>query len=106
MSNDPEFRSKWDYPYSYDPFTIWKANETPTDSLYTDRLYRWDPAKHDKLCIKHFGDNGQYWGHRNPKSIQEFLRDYYDAQDLILCEIQEHCNQPSGYPLWYLAYKQ
>lgn len=99
-------KDKFSHPYDYDPFTVWKGRGTPDGSLYTDRLYQWDSAKHNELCLKHFGNVGQYWGDRAPAKIQEFLRDYLGKPNLVLCEIQEHCNASSGYPCWYFSYQE
>lgn len=99
-------RTKLTHPYSYDPITTWTGNAKPDGSVYTDRLFQWGPEKHDQLCIKHFGDRSQYWGSRSVSAIQAFLRDYLDAPELVLCEVQEHCNQATGYPCWFLAYRK
>lgn len=102
---DPGVRTKATHPYSYDPFTMWRGPVEPDGSVYTDRLMQWDNKKHDELCLKHFGDTGQYWSQRRTGQIQEFLRDYLDAPNLVLCEVQEHCNQSNGFPCWYFSYR-
>lgn len=106
VSADPEMRTKATHPYSYDPFTVWRGRGKPEGGVYTDRLFQWDYKKHDALCIKHFGNRGQYWDQREPAKIQAFLRDYLGAPELVLCEVQEHCNQATGYPCWYFAYRK
>ena len=106
VSADPNTRTKATHPYSYDPFTMWRGPGEPDGGAYTDRLFQWDHKKHDALCMKHFGDRGQYWGRRDTNKIQAFLRDYLDAPELVLCEVQEHCNQATGYPCWYFAYRK
>jgi hypothetical protein len=106
ISADPNVRTKFSHPYNYDPFTMWSGKDTPDGSVYTDRLYQWDPKKHDDLCTKHFGNCGQYWDYRSVDKIQDFLRDYLDAPELKLCEVQEHCNQATGYPLWFFSYRK
>ena len=56
-------------------------------------------------CVeKHFGDEGQYWNHREPSKIESFLRDYTDNQSIILCRIEEHKNASNGYPLCKFDY--
>ena len=77
-----------------------KANGT----VYTDRLLQWDFAKHDRLCEKHFGDTGQYWDRRDPNLIANFLRDWYDNPEIVLCEVIEYCNVSTGYPTWRLDF--
>lgn len=99
-------RTKAEHPYSYDPFTTWMGTETADGSLYTDRLLGWGFEKHDRLCVKHFGNSSQYWGDREPQAIEAFLRDYLDAPNLVLCEIQEHCNHSNGSTCWWLSYRK
>ena len=103
ISADSNVRTKATHPYNYDPFTMWRGPGKPDYGVYTDRLFQWDYKKHDALCIKHFGNRSQYWDHRNTDKIQAFLRDYFNMPDLVLCEVQEHCNQATGYPVWYFA---
>lgn len=103
---DPNFRPKWKYPYSYDPFTIFRhKTETPEHSVYTDRMYKWDSKKFDALCTEYFGNTSQYFDNRDPKKIEAFLSAYLD-KDVILCEIIEYCDVSSGYPTWRLDYKE
>lgn len=93
-------RTKYEYPYSYDAFVLWKTDGVSNDTVYSDRLWQWDYVKHDKLCKKHFGDEGQRWNRRNPFLIEQFLRDWNDNQNLILIRIMEYCNKSNGFPLW------
>lgn len=104
VSADPNVRTKATHPYNYDPFTMWRGQGEPDGGVYTDRLLQWDYEKHNRLCLKHFGNQGQYWADRDTDAIQAFLRDYLDAPELVLCEVQEQCNQSTGYPVWYFAY--
>ena len=83
---------------------IYKLKQDYSSVLYSDRLFQWDYEKHDRLCKKHFGNEGQYWNNRSPKSIQAFLRDYTENQELILVGIMEGCNLSSGYPYWVFMY--
>jgi len=106
VSADHDRRTKATHPYNYDPFTMWRGPIEPDGCVYTDRIFQWDHKKHDTLCMKHFGDRGQYWYQRDTEKIEAFLRDYLDAPELVLCEVQEHCNQATGYPCWYFAYRK
>jgi hypothetical protein len=83
---------------------IFDNGEKATDTVYSDRLFQWDSKKHDELCQKHFGNQGQYWSGRSPELIEAFLRDYMDDQSVVLCRIEEHENQSTGYPLWRFDY--
>lgn len=98
--------TKSDNPYGYDPFLIYfneKADREADDGLYTDRLLMWDYGKHNLLCEKHFGDTAQYWHDRDPKKIQDFLRDWTGKKVVLVVNIQ-YVNVSNGYPLWFLGY--
>lgn len=73
-------------------------------TVYSDRLHQWDHKKHNELCMKHFGNQGQYWSEREPSKIESFLRDYMNNPKLVLCKIEEHTNVSNGYPYWYFEY--
>lgn len=99
---NPAERSRHSHPYSYSQFVQWRGgkNSEANGSVYSDRLYQWDHAKHDELCEKHFGDRGQYWHDRAPEKIEAFLRDYEDSPSLKLIYIMQGCNVSSGFPVW------
>jgi len=99
-------RSKLTHPYNYDPILQWQGGAEPNGTVYTDRLWQWDHAKHDQLCKTHFGDAAQYWDRRSPEAIEAFLRDYLGDPGLALCVVTEHCNQATGFPLWRLDYRK
>lgn len=103
----PVQRTKHSHPYSYDGFMLWRGgkNEEANGTIYSDRLLQWDHDRHNDLCKKHFGDEGQYWNDRDPKKIEAFLRDWCDNQELKLIFIMEYCNAASGYPCWRFDYK-
>lgn len=79
---------------------IFDNGQKATTTIYSDRLYQWDHKKHDKLCKKYFGNEGQNWSNRNPEIIEKFLRDYMDNQFVVLCRIEEDINSSTGYPIW------
>ena len=100
-----EVKTKLTHPYSYDPIVQYRHPDTKANgTVYTDRLLQWDFAKHDRLCEKHFGDTGQYWDRRDPNLIANFLRDWYDNPEIVLCEVIEYCNVSTGYPTWRLDF--
>lgn len=72
-----------------------KANHT----AYDDRLRQWDWEKNNQLCQKHFGNTGQWWDNRSSGSIEAFLRDYYDDQELELVAIIRY-KRNDGYYSW------
>jgi hypothetical protein len=90
---------------TYDCSKQFDNGQTPTGTIYSDRLFQWDSKKHDCLCKKHFGNESQYWSGREPKTIELFLRDYTNNQNLILCSIEELENHATGFPLWRFEYK-
>lgn len=83
---------------------IFDNGQKPTSTVYSDRLHQWDYKKHNELCKKHFGNEGQYWGNREPELIEAFLRDYLNDQSVLLCRIEEHENRATGYLLWRFDY--
>jgi hypothetical protein len=64
----------------------------------------WD--KHNELCRKHFGNEGQYWHDRPTDKIQAFLSDWV-GKPVILIALIQYCNVSNGYPHWRfdLAYE-
>ena len=106
IQGGPGMKSKETHPYNYDPVMVWNRGEVSESSVYTDRLFMWDHEKHDRLCKKHFGDEGQFWNTRTPEQIEGFLQDYLGAPGLVLCEIQEQCKASTGCPTWYLGYRR
>lgn len=97
----PVSRTKEQYPYSYDEFVVWDSRQPSKSVVYSDRLYQWDSKKYNALCLKHFGDIGQYFDSRPREKIEAFLRDYYDTYaDFELTRICQGCNAATGYPYW------
>lgn len=105
-NGNPVERTPQTHPYSYDGFVNWKTDEKANSCIYTDRLLMWDFDKHDRLCQKHFGNEGQYWNDREPKLIEAFLQDWCDNPDIKLVMVMQHCNLSNGYPVWSLHYIQ
>lgn len=100
-------RTKDSHPYNYDGFLIWKTmdHKLCTGSVYTDRLFQWDYKLTTDLIQKHFNTSSQYFDKYSPKQLQEFLRERLDMPNLEVVFLQEECNQASGYPLWYIGYR-
>ena len=103
----PVRRTKDQHPYAYDSFMQERVlpNSEAKGSVYSDRLLEWDYELTRRLMLKHFGENGDYWSRRSAADIQNFLRERLDKPDLVVCYVMECCNQSSGYPLWFIAYK-
>ena len=103
----PVEHTKQERPYSYSGFVQWRGGENAeaNGTIYSDRLLQWDYEKHNRLCHKHFGNEGQWWNRREPSKIEAFLRDWCDDQSLKLILVMEYCNVASGYPCWRFDYK-
>lgn len=98
----PVERTPHTHPYSYDMYVQWRGlpNKGVNGSIYSDRLLQWDWDKHNELCRKHFGNEGQYWSDRDPEKIQDFLRDWCQDPGLKLHYIMQGCNVSNGFPVW------
>ena len=103
-NDNPIERTPEKYPYSYSPYVIQKRSDTYKDCVYSDRLLQWSYNKHNELCKKHFGNEGQLWDGREFDKIQEFLREYLDKPNLELVGIMKGCNVSSGYPYWIFMF--
>lgn len=105
IKGEPVKRDKCSYPYSYDPFVIWKGNYSETDhAVYSDRLMGWDSKKYRDCCKKAFGDKRGTFATHSPCSIEEFLSLYFDEK-ITLTGIEQGCNYSSGFPFWIFYYK-
>lgn len=106
VSSDPNFRSKAEYPYSYDPITTYRDSKlVPNGSAYSDRIFGWYP--YDEVRAKqekHLGKATDYYTGISPAKIQAYLEDVLQCPGLQIQEIQEQCNVATGYPVWYFAY--
>lgn len=110
LDGKPIERTPLSHPYSYESYVLWQKpgvnfKKESEGTVYSDRLFTWDAKKHDELCMKHFGNRGQYWDKREPEKIEAFLRDYWEKPGVELIMIVQCCNQASGYPLWAFYYK-
>lgn len=99
-------RSVGEYPYSYEPFLTNRLlpQSQANSSVYSDRLYQWDSEKFNKLCLKHFGDQGQCFYDREVTKIEAFLREYNNKPELQLVSIEQGCHVSNGYPFWVFHY--
>lgn len=92
------------YRYSYDAYVTYKKADKYKHAAYSDRLFQHDYKKYNKLCKKHFGNEGQYWDDRSEKKIQAFLRDFYGKPKLELVGIMNGCNASNGFPYWVFMF--
>ena len=100
------YQNKFDYPYSYDPFSsFYRDDATPNHTVYSDRFHLWGEEKYSAACMKAFGESSAHFNKREPEEIEAFLRHYYSDDKLILTRIVEWCNKSNGYP-YYCFYFQ
>lgn len=94
------------YPYSYDPFVVWKSrNFSPADSyVYSDRMMQQNHEKFADACKKVWKNTGQMFYSREPEDIEKFLSIYFD-REVELTMVMEGCNVSNGYPYWIFILK-
>lgn len=80
-----------------------EVNERKIHEVYSDRLVHWDYNKYNELCIKHFGNRGQYWNNREPEKIEAFLSEYFD-KEVDFIRKKQFENVSNGYPYWLLTF--
>jgi len=103
-------RTKWSFPYSYDPFTVWGEpfpNAACNGSVYVDRLEEWDHKKFARLIeeVRVGEPHGRLFGEGcRGDLVQKFLRRWHDKPNLRLLRVIEYCNVATGYPTWRLDY--
>ena len=95
------------HPYSYDSYMLWRRlpNSEVTGTAYSDRMMQWKQDKYFPLWESICGKN-QYWSNYSQEKILEFVRAYFEDPTLEICYVMQCCNQASGFPLWFVAYKQ
>lgn len=79
---------------------IYQSGVEPTSSVYSDRLFQWNPEKYNRCSREVWNNEGQDFSARVPDDIEKFLRKYCEKEDLVLCRILQGENQSSGYPVW------
>ncbi len=81
----PIRRTPHSHRYSYDGFVVCYRDGKATGTAYSDRILHWDYEKHNRLCKKHFGDDGQYWRDRQPEKVEAFCAISSTRQNCGLC---------------------
>ena len=104
VDGEPCLRMPQDYPYSYSRFCIYDAGFKDTDSVvWTDRLR--NEENHNEIFSEVLG-HGQYYSHKRPEKIEEFLQKLFGKPDIMLTAIEEECNFSNGYPYWLLYFRR
>jgi hypothetical protein len=106
IKGNPVRKTKYEYPYSYDEFVVWKNNYNKDKSslVYSDRLHQWNYEKYNRCCKEVWHNEGQYFSQRQPEDIEKFLSKYYD-KPIKLTLIMEGCNVSNGYPYWIFGFE-
>lgn len=81
--------------------------ETPTDSVYSDRMIGWSMDKYNQCCKEVWGNIGQcFYGDRKPEEVEKFLKLYIGKDNIRLCRITRYENKCDGFPYWQFSYKE
>lgn len=101
-------RTKFSHPYNYDPLIVFDSSKPATGCVYTDRLRGWYSSERMKeMKLKHFGKESDYYAVEHSASkVENFLRELMEKPSLEVVAIEEHCNQATGFPVWYIAYAE
>ncbi len=105
-------RTPLNYPYSYDPFVIWRSEEFSEEAMkspywnstFSDRMRQWDYKKFDDAWHEVWGGGGKGFRYKKINDIEKFLSLYY-GQDVKLLELSEQCNCSSGIPYWCFVFR-
>ncbi len=106
LNGNPVKKTKREYPYSYDPYVVWKNDyvEGKSNTVYSDRLLQWDYKKFEECCMDVWGNHRQGFNDRTPEDIEKFLCKYF-GKEVKLTVIMECCNVSNGYPIWIFYYE-
>jgi hypothetical protein len=101
--SDPP-RSKHEFPYSYDPFTVWGGYRLSCNaSVFSDRIFQWDGEKTRLLGKEIFGRGTWFGAGLDPTKVELFLQRWLDDSTIRLTRVVEYCSQ-GGFPVWRLDY--
>ena len=97
-------RNRYEHPYSYTRFCIYKNGWKPTDRVvWSDRL-EGEPGSSDKLREEYLGV-GSYYSGKSPKDIERFLSRLFEYE-VVLTGIEQECNASNGFPYWLLYFRK
>ena len=106
INGRPVRRDPLRYPYSYDPYVIYKAKDfnPKTDSgVYSDRVTNLFYSEQEISEARRQVTNDPYrnisW--RNPEQVSKFMTILMKKSVRCTAIIQE-CNWSNGYPYWYV----
>lgn len=109
LDGKPVERTPDEYPYSYDPYVVFKSEKyRPTDCwVYDDRMKQWDRDKYNVAAKAVWPQNAsaQCFNGKSPGDINRFLNLYF-GREVLLTAILEGCNHGNGYPYWVFVYRE
>lgn len=76
-----------------------------TRTVYSDRLFQWDPEKYNRCCMAIWNNNGQWFHHRKPTDIEKFLSMYFDKPITLNLSVCIE-NRATGFPCWRFDYTE
>lgn len=103
----PVKRTPWQFPYSYDPYVIFKSEFfTPKDNpYYHDRIeycyYSREEQDNalEQIRLKRYGAEYERFSWKNPSHVENFLSILMNKA--VRCTaITEGANYSTGYPYW------
>ena len=80
-----------------------RPNLKADDTVYSDRLFQWEPDKFNELCKKYWGNTRQGFHGRKADEIEKFLCDYF-GKTIIITQIITGLNKSNGYPYWGFSF--
>lgn len=112
LSGNPIDKNPKEYPYSYDPFVLFRDNEislsfiqNECDAFDSDRLESWYPNEISQFRKdNNIGHGNMYWAYTEFKDkLDEMISELFKKKCKIAAIIQ-NCNISSGYPYWTIYY--
>ena len=78
-------------------------DEGRIESVFSDRLWAWDPEKFDNCCLKIWGNTKKGFRNRSMADIERFL-ELYLGESIVLLDVISCENAFNGYPYWRFDY--
>lgn len=88
------------------PSVIYGSKNTKYDHvIYSDRMYRLNHEKMDKLVKKHL-NKGQMelFDGVNISDVENLLNEYLNYKDVKVVMIEKDINVSNGFPYWVVCY--
>lgn len=108
LEGKPVEKNKWDYPYSYDAYVVFRNgdNKDIDCTAYSDRMQSWVSYEKWKEAIAKMGPKkAGTFSNNTIEELEAFLTEYngYKCKLIVLLE---GCNVSNGYPYWVFCWKK